>query len=314
MTILFSADGFPTHSWTAAIARHLPGRGLAVEGRDAYDPATVDYALVWKQPHGLFRPLTGLKAVFVLGAGVDKVMTDPHLPACPIARVVDPDLTMRMTGWVTMQVLAHQRGFRHHLALQAAHRWEQAEQPAASAVRVGVMGLGELGRDACAVLARLGFQVAGWSRTARALDGIATFSGPEGLGPFLARTDILVSLLPLTPDTRGLIDRRLIDGLAHDGALGGPFLINAGRGGLQVEADILAALDDGRLAGATLDVFETEPLPPESPLWDHPKVTVTPHNAADSDAEAIIRLIARQIARFEAGDGLAHVVDSARGY
>ncbi len=314
MTILFSANGFETDNWIAALARHLPDRSVAVEGRDAYDPAKVDYALVWKQPHGLFRPLANLRAVFVLGAGVDKVMTDPHLPACPIARVVDPDLTMRMTEWVALQVLAHHRGFRRHLAQQAAHRWLQADQPAASAVRVGVMGLGELGRDACAVLARLGFRVAGWSRTPRTLEGIETFSGVSGLEAFLARTDILVCLLPLTPETRGLIDARLIGGLARDGVLAGPVLINAGRGGLQVETDILSALDDGRLAAATLDVFETEPLPAASALWDHPRVTITPHNAADSDAETISRLVARQIARFEAGDGLEHLVDVARGY
>ncbi len=147
---------------------------------------------------------------------------------------------------------------------------DDRHQPAARSVRVGIMGLGELGQDAARKLQVMGFDVAGWSRSPKAVEGLATFAGSDGMIDFLARTDILVSLLPLTPDTRGLIDAKLLAGLAQGGRLGGPFLINAGRGGLQVEADILAALEAGTLKGATLDVFETEPLPTESPLWSHP--------------------------------------------
>jgi glyoxylate/hydroxypyruvate reductase A len=160
----------------------------------------------------------------------------------------------------------------------------------------------------------IGFDVAGWSRSPRNVEGLTTFAGEAGMVPFLARTDILVSLLPLTPQTRGTINAGLIAGLARDGRLGGPFLINAGRGGLQVETDILAALEAGTLKGATLDVFETEPLPRDSPLWTHPAVTVTPHNAAMSEPEAVASLIAAQIRRLEAGEPLEHVVDPARGY
>jgi glyoxylate/hydroxypyruvate reductase A len=143
---------------------------------------------------------------------------------------------------------------------------------------------------------------------------VQVFAGEEGLAPFLARTDILVSLLPLTPDTRGILDRTLFRKLARDGRLGGPVLINAGRGGLQVEADIVACLADGTLNAATLDVFETEPLPEDSPLWAHPRVTVTPHNAAVSEPEATARYIAEQILRHEAGKPLQNVVDRSRGY
>ncbi len=314
MTILFCATGWSNELWSDALARYLPGRDIRIHGRDDYDPASVRHALVWRQPHGLFRPMTHLEHVFVLGAGVDKVMSDPDLPPCPIARVVDPDLTMRMTEWVTLQVLAHHRRFRTHLAQQAEHRWHQAQQWPASAVRVGIMGFGHLGRDAAGVLARLGFRVAGWSRTAHAVRGVETFSGEDGLAPFLARTDILVVLLPLTPETQGVLDRNLFAGLARDGVFGGPILINAGRGGLQVEADIIAALDDGTLAAATLDVFETEPLPASSPLWAHPKITITPHNAADSDADTISRLVASQIERVEAGLPADHLVDRTLGY
>jgi glyoxylate/hydroxypyruvate reductase A len=156
--------------------------------------------------------------------------------------------------------------------------------------------------------------VAGWSRSPKSVEGLATFAGEDGMAAFLARTDILVSLLPLTPETKGTINAALLAGLAQDGRLGGPFLINAGRGGLQVEADIMAALEAGTLKGATLDVFETEPLPADSPLWSHPAVTVTPHNAAMSEPEAVANLISAQIRRLEAGEPLEHVVDPKRGY
>jgi glyoxylate/hydroxypyruvate reductase A len=164
------------------------------------------------------------------------------------------------------------------------------------------------------VLARLGFQVAGWSRRAADLPGVAMFHGRAELGAFLARTDILVSLLPLTNDTRGILDMALFRQLAHDGRLGGPVLVNAGRGGLQVEAEIIAALDAGVLKGASLDVFETEPLPATSPLWAREDVILTPHCAAASAASALAPAILAQIRAFEAGAPLANVVDRATGY
>jgi glyoxylate/hydroxypyruvate reductase A len=213
-----------------------------------------------------------------------------------------------------LHVLLHHRRQRAYDAQQRESLWRPIWQPAASEVRVGIMGLGVLGRDAAEVLARLGFRVAGWSRTPKPVPGLETFSGPRGLNAFLARTDILVCLLPLTAETRGILNRDLFAKLARDGALGAPFLINAGRGGLQVEADIVAALDAGVLQGATLDVFETEPLPESSPLWSHPGVTVTPHVAADSDPRRLVRNVLRQIERHEAGLGLENVVDRARGY
>jgi glyoxylate/hydroxypyruvate reductase A len=176
------------------------------------------------------------------------------------------------------------------------------------------MGLGVLGADAARKLKVMGFDVAGWSRSPKNLDGIVTFSGDDGLASFLARTDILVSLLPLTAETRGILNEALFAKLARDGRLGGPILVNAGRGGLQGEADIIASLDDGTLKAATLDVFETEPLPADSPLWTHPAVTVTPHNAAASEANAISAYIAEQIRRFESGEPLENVVKRDLGY
>lgn len=313
MTILVSSGSMDAAAWRTAMAAELPGRRIVVAG-EPFAPDDVRYAIVWKPPAGLLDGLAGLQAVFSLGAGVDHLLGEAGLPDVPIARVVDPDLTMRMTEWVTLQVLLHHRRQRDYDRQQAEKVWRDLPQPAARDVRVGIMGLGVLGGDAAAVLARLGFQVAGWSRGPRALAGIECFHGEAGLASFLARTDVLVVLLPLTPDTRGILNARLFSGLARDGALGGPVLINAGRGKLQVEADILAALDAGVLKAASLDVFETEPLPAESPLWSHPAVTVTPHVAAESDPAAIARLIAAQIRRHEAGLPLEHLVDRARGY
>jgi len=314
MTILLSTGTWPAEDWEVPLARLAPDRRVVVAGRDDFDPAEVRHALVWKPPAGLLAGLPNLAAVFSLGAGVDHILTDPALPDVPIARIVDPDLTMRMTEWVVLQVLFHHRQGFAYARQQRERRWAEVRQPAAAEVRVGVMGLGVLGRDAAAVIARLGFDTAGWSRRPQDLRGVSCFHGRDGFDAFLARTDILVSLLPLTDETRGLIDRRLLAKLRRDGPLGGAVLINAGRGGQQVEADILAALGDGTLAGASLDVFETEPLPEASPLWSHPKVVVTPHVAAVSDANALARLILRQIERVEAGLPPAHLVDRARGY
>jgi glyoxylate/hydroxypyruvate reductase A len=181
-------------------------------------------------------------------------------------------------------------------------------------VQVGIMGLGVLGRDAAEVLARLGFRVAAWSRTPREMAGIECFHGAAGLDAFLARTEILVCLLPHTPATEGILGLALLRKLKRDGALGGAYLINAGRGMLQVDADVLAALDEGSLAGATLDVFPTEPLPAASPLWTHPDVTITPHNSAASVPEEVVGYIVKQIEQFEDGQPLANVIDRASGY
>ena len=219
-----------------------------------------------------------------------------------------------MTEYVVLHVLMHHRRQRLYDAQQRERVWFEHEQAPASAVALGVMGLGVLGRAAAAALARLGFRVAGWSRTPKTLPDIETFDGDDGLDAFLRRTEILVCLLPATPATQGMLDLKLIRKLKRDGAAGGAYLINAARGALQIEADILAALDEGTLAGATLDVFPTEPLPAMSPLWAHPKVTVTPHSAAASDPNALVANILRQIERFEAGLPLEHVIDRSAGY
>ncbi|MGE0702235.1 MAG: 2-hydroxyacid dehydrogenase [Hyphomicrobiaceae bacterium] len=309
-----SGENWGPEPWLRRFRERLPDWRIEAAREIEPAPQGFRYAAVWKPAPGFLARCKGLEVIFNLGAGVDALLGDATLPTVPLVRVVDDDLTKRMTEYVVLHCLMYHRRQRMLDDAQRRGSWEAKDQWAASAMRVGIMGLGELGRDAAEVLARIGFDVAGWSRTPRDLPGVRTFAGEAGLPPFLARTDILVSLLPLTPETKGMLGRPLFEGLARDGRLGAPVLINAGRGGLQNEADILACLDDGILGGATLDVFHEEPLPPSSPFWRHPKVTVTPHNAADSDAEAISDYVVRQIRRFEAGQPLQNVVDRGRGY
>jgi glyoxylate/hydroxypyruvate reductase len=314
MSLLVAVTGWDASSWTTELAKLLPGRPI-VTPQAIEDRAAIRYALTWKHTPGSLSGLPNLAAIFSLGAGVDHVLSDPDLPEAPLVRVVDPDLTQRMSEWVLLQVLLHFRQFRRYDRQQRERIWAEDErQPAATDVRVGILGLGVLGLDAAMKLKAIGFDVAGWSRKKREAKGIATFFGSEGLDALLARTDILVSLLPLTPETKGLLDRRLIDKLARDGKFAGPFLINGGRGGSQVEVDILAALRSGALKGASLDVFETEPLPEGSPLWDAPNLHVSPHNAASSEPTAVARYIANAILAFERGEKLVNVVDHRRGY
>ncbi len=325
MTLLLSINGagdnWAIEPWIARFSTRLPEMKRVAWSAERFtaeglppDAEAIRYAAVWKPPQKLLAALPNLEVIFNLGAGVDALMADPTLPDKPLVRVVTGDLTARMTEYVVMHVLMHHRRQRQHDAAQARGEWFAKDQWAARQVRVGVMGLGEIGRDSAEVLARIGFDVAGWSRSARTIAGIRCFSGADGLAAFLARTDILVVLVPLTEDTRGILDRRLFERLARDGVLGAPALINAGRGGLQVESDILAALDDGTLGAATLDVFEVEPLPAGHPFWTHPKVTVTPHNAADSDPDAISDYVTAQIRAHQSGLPLANVVDRTRGY
>jgi glyoxylate/hydroxypyruvate reductase len=281
---------------------------------DNGDPAEVHYAAVWKPAPGELAAFTNLRVIFNLGAGVDALMADQSLPKVPLVRVAVGDLTQRMTEYVALHVLMHHRQEPYLRASQREKRWQPRFQWPAGAISVGIMGLGVLGSDAALALKRLGFRVAGWSNRPKAIPGIECFDGRGGLDAFLRRTDILVCLLPLTPGTQHILNGDLFAKLNRSSPMGAPVVINAGRGGLQNEVDVLACLDDGTLGGVSLDVYATEPLPPESPFWSHPKVVLTPHNAADTDPDEISRYVARQIAGFEAGERLENVVDPARGY
>jgi glyoxylate/hydroxypyruvate reductase A len=252
--------------------------------------------------------------IFNLGAGVDALMADSSLPKVPLVRVAVGDLTSRMTEYVVLHALMHHRQEPYLRASQREKRWEPKFQWPANAISVGIMGLGTLGADAAEALRLIGFRVAGWSRSQKQIESIECFHGGAQIEAFLQRTDILVCLLPLTSDTRHILNRELFAKLNRNSPLGAPVLINAGRGGLQNEADILGCLDDGTLGAASLDVFANEPLAADSPFWTHPKVVLTPHNAADTDPDEISKYVARQIERFEAGGALENVVDPTRGY
>jgi glyoxylate/hydroxypyruvate reductase len=300
--------------WKARFEEVCGDRRVLLLPNSGLDPAEVHYAAVWKPRPRELAAFPNLRVIFNLGAGVDALMADRSLPDVPLVRVAVPDLTERMTEYVVLHVLMHHRQELYLRQSQREKRWAPKYQWAAPAITVGIMGLGTLGANAAAVLRRLGFRVAGWSRNPKQVEGVACFQGGGQLAPFLRQTNILVCLLPLTPDTRHILNRDLFARLNRDSPLGAPVLINAGRGGLQNEADILRCLDDGTLGAASLDVYETEPLPPTSPFWSHPKVVLTPHNAADTDADEISKYVAQQIERFEGGGALENVVDRRRGY
>lgn len=280
----------------------------------ACDPAEVHYAAVWKPNPGELAGFPNLRVIFNLGAGVDALTADASLPDVPLVRVAVPDLTDRMTEYVLLHVLMHHRQELYLRQSQREKRWAPKLQWAAGAITVGIMGLGTLGADAAEVLRKIGFGVVGWSRSPKRIEGVECFHGEAQFEPFLRRTDILVCLLPLTPETRQILNRDLFAKLNRNSPMGAPVLINAGRGGLQNEADILQCLDDGTLGAASLDVYVTEPLPAESAFWGHPKVVLTPHNAADTDPDEISKYVAQQIERFEAGATLENLVDRKRGY
>jgi glyoxylate/hydroxypyruvate reductase A len=311
---LLVAVTWQTQPWVERFRRYLPDRDIVVLGED-FDKAAIRYVATWGPKPGSLSGLPNLRAIFSLGAGVDHLMSYPDLPNVPIVRVAQDDLTHRMSEYMVLHCLMHLRDQRRFDEDQKAKRWKpDGAPPIAGDVRVGIMGFGVLGQDSARKLKMMGFDVAGWSRTPKSIEGFRVYAGEEGLTPFLNRTDILISLMPLTPETQGILNRSLFEKLAHNGKLDGPILINAGRGKLQVEADILACLDDGTLKAATLDVFEIEPLPADSPLWTHPRITITPHNSATSEPEATARYIAQQIRRHEAGEPFETVVDKTRGY
>jgi glyoxylate/hydroxypyruvate reductase A len=308
--ILLSVTGFNPQRWYELLSAE---RRVTLEPDGPEDPS-IDYAVVWKQRPGVLAKLPNLKVIFSIGAGVDHVFADPHVPQVPIVRIVAENLTQYMTEYVVWRALAHQRQARLYFTQQTRKVWHEAPQPPANDVAVGIMGMGQLGRAAARALKAVGFQVNGWSRRAREVECVRSFHGEDGLTAFLIATDILVVLLPLTPATTGILDYSVISRLRQDGPLGGPCLINAGRGRLQKEADILRALDEGILKEASLDVFEQEPLPASSSLWSHPRVFMTPHAAATSDPAHLAAPMLEQIRAFERGEALENVVDRDAGY
>ncbi|MBV6659096.1 MAG: glyoxylate/hydroxypyruvate reductase A [Devosiaceae bacterium] len=317
--IVLTVGDWSPDGWIEHLRAHVgPDDLIFSDGKQAPPPDICDqvrYAIAWKTPDGFFGNFPNLKAVLSTGAGVDHLATRGDIPqGASIIRVIDPDLTGRVTAWTVMNVIAHHRQALGYLAAQKEAKWRPLPQSSAPDVRVGLMGYGELGQSAGAVLALLGYDCAGWARSPKPDAPINVFAGQAELEPFLRRTDILVCLLPLTEDTRGILNRDTFSKLAQDGITGGPFVINGGRGGHQVEADLLDALTDGTLLGASIDVFDEEPLPSDNPLWGAPNILITPHTAGMSAPEALVAGMVRNLIAFAEGRPVDALVDRSAGY
>ncbi len=292
--------------WLAEADLHV-----LVHGRDTYRPEDIDYVFSFRPQHGLLKTFPKLKAIFSVGAGVDGFLADPEFPRhIPLVRFVDPQLSTEMAQYVVMHTLLQHRNQRVFDAAQAKGKWAQRVLPRKTAdTRIGILGLGEIGTVAGERLRDLGFPVSGWSRSRKSVRGIESYEGKGEFEAFLRVSDFLICLLPLTRETRGILDGRTFAMLPE-----GAYIINVARGGHLIEEDLIAAIDSGHLAGATLDVFQTEPLPETSPLWLHPKIVATPHIAAISDPRAAAQYVAGGIARAERGETLENIVDIGREY
>lgn len=292
----------------AAFAAEDPSVELLLP-EEVRDPAAIDFALAWRPPQGVLRRYPNLKVICSIAAGVDNILADPELPAVPVVRMVDPKQSEAMALFVIWHVLWYQRRFDLYLEQQAARIWQRQPQRGAAETTVAVLGLGRMGSVTAQRLAGLGYPTLGWARSPRTVEGVEVLSGGAGLETLLARADALVNLLPLTAETRGLLDAAFFARMKP-----GAYLIQMGRGPHLVEDDLLAAIDSGHLTGASLDVFEQEPLPAEHAFWAHPRVLVTPHCASDATADlvAVQTLAAARAAM--AGIEIPNVVDKTAGY
>ncbi|MBC8337271.1 MAG: glyoxylate/hydroxypyruvate reductase A [Alphaproteobacteria bacterium] len=312
MALLFSSKSDDVDRWRDMLARELPDldfRQWTPALDDIGDPAEIEYVLAWGPRPGAFKDLPNLKCIFSLGAGVDHLIGRDLPAGVPVVRLMDPGLTRGMSEYVLYWVLHHHRRFGDYAQGAKEHCWQQYPQADTRTRRIGIMGLGVLGLDAAQKLAALEFDVAGWSRTPKTLDGITPFDGEAGLKDFLARTEILVCLLPLTPETAGIINSETL-GQLPDGAV----VINAARGGHVVDDDMIKAIDDGPVSAAVLDVFHSEPLPADHPFWSHPKITVTPHVASLTVPETAALVVVENIRRIRNGQPPEPIVDPDSGY
>ncbi len=307
-TIYFHSNLDDPDQWRASLAAAVPGLDF-IAGPRCERPDLVDVALLWTPPQQGLDGFTGLRAVLSLGAGVDQLDLPQLAARIPVARLVDPVLTARMVEYCKAAVFYLHRDFHIHRRNQAARAWTFAAPVDAAARRVLVLGLGELGAAVAASLAAEGFAVTGWSQSQKALPGVRSVQGDSALHAALAESDIVVNLLPLTSQTRGILNRALFDRFKP-----GASLVNVGRGAHLVEADLAAALDGGTLAAAFLDVFAEEPLDPAHPFWSHPQVHVTPHVASLGDPRHSVATIAENIHRAMRGEPLLNQIDRRTGY
>ena len=306
MKITFCCTGIKPEPWLAGLRAALPQ--AQVEPWQAGAPAA-DYAVVWAPPQQFLDEQAQLKAVFAIGAGVDSLMKLRLPPQISFVRLDDAGMAVQMAEYVSQAAIRHFRELDLYAADIAQGLWTVHKPRKRADFPVGVMGLGVLGQRVAQALAHFEFPVNGWSRTPKNLDGVRGFHGAEQFHGFLAASRILVNLLPLTADTQDIMNRDTLSRL-----LPGGYVINVARGGHLVDDDLLALLNNGHLAGATLDVFRTEPLPPAHPFWRHPKITMTPHTSARTLRETSIAQIAGKIEALERGEPVAGLVDVGRGY
>ena len=306
MRILFCCTDTKAAPWLEGFRAAFPDAEVAVWSEGA-PPA--DYAVVWAPPQQFIDEQTRLKGIFNIGAGVDALMKLRLPPGVPVVRLDDAGMSVQMAEYVCHAVIRHFREFDGYEADAAEGRWSYRKPRLRRDFPVGVMGLGVLGERVSRALAQFDFPVKGWSRSAKTIPGVQCFSGEADFNDFLAASRILVCLLPLTPDTDCIMRRDTLARLQPGG-----YVINVARGSHLVDADLIALIDSGHLAGATLDVFRTEPLPLAHPFWTHPRISVTPHTSARTLREESIAQIASKIAAFERGEPLAGLVDAARGY
>ena len=301
--------------WLAGLRLALPDANIFLADPEASSfehLEQADYAVVWAPPQGFINSQRSLKAIFNIGAGVDALMK-LRLPAgVPVVRLDDAGMAVQMAEYVCHAVIRHFRELDVYEAEAAQGRWAYRKPRRRADFTVGIMGMGVLGARVSQALAQFDFPVLGWSRSPRQLAGVQCFAGEAGLADFLAATQVLVCLLPLTPQTEGIMRRETLRQLKP-----GAYVINVARGGHLVDEDLLALIDSGHLAGATLDVFRTEPLPAGHPFWQHPKITITPHTSARTLRDESIAQIAAKLAALENGQALASlagVVNPDQGY
>ena len=310
MAVLLSTKPAAMGLWRDALLALDPALEIRMFP-DVGDPAEIEAAVVWTA-HDMaeLRRYPNLKLIVSMGAGVDHLLRPPGPPpGIPVARLVDRMLTSQMGEWVLLNVLRFHRQDLEYRQLQRERTWLELPAPVTAERRIGILGLGELGAHAAGLLRGLGFPVMGWTRRPRAVEDLQTFHGEAGLAAMAARSDILICLLPLTPQTRGIVGAELLARLPR-----GAFLINGARGGHVVDTDLLAALDSGQVAAAALDVFEPEPLPPEHPFWAHPRVVMTPHAASITIPSSAAPQVVDNLRRARAGQPLLNLVDFAAGY
>ena len=306
MNITFCCTGIAPQPWLQGLQAALPGAAISL-----WQPGApcADYAVVWAPPQPFLDEQRGLKALFNIGAGVDALLKLRLPPNALVVRLDDAGMAVQMAEYVCHAVIRHFREFDAYEAAMHAGQWAFRKPRLRQDLPVGVMGLGVLGERVAKALAQFEFPVNGWSRSPKAIGGIRTFSGQNGFHDFLAASRVLVNLLPLTPDTQNILNRDTLSRLQPGG-----YLINVARGAHLVEDDLLALLDSGHLAGATLDVFRTEPLSAGHPFWTHPRIVATPHTSARTLRDESIAQIAGKIGALQRGETIAGVVDPAYGY